>query len=81
MEGFTDPLLSKVTKAAAAAWCKPGVVTAYLGGEITATIDGASVTGIKKLSGYATPVAADVAMFLVIRGTRAIQYVAIGKFG
>lgn len=77
---FTDPLLSKVGKAGSAAWCKTGVVTVYSGGEITATIDGASVTGIKKAAGY-TPTVADVAIFLIVRGTKAVQYVAIDKFG
>lgn len=80
MEGFTDPLLAKVSRAAAAAWCKTGTVTAYSGGSITALIDGATVTGIKKAAGY-TPTVADVAIFLIVRGTRAVQYVAIDKFG
>jgi hypothetical protein len=60
---------------------KTGEVTAFSGGLIAATIDDATVTGIHRLAvAYPTPVAGDVALFAVMRGSKgSVQYVAIGK--
>jgi len=76
---WIDPFLTAADRARRAPWCKVGVVTAFSGGVITATIDGASVTDIHRVAiAYPTPTNGDVALFAVIRGTSAVQYVAVG---
>lgn len=69
----------KTTKAAEARWLVTGVVTGYATGVITATIDGATIGNIRRVSTWVTPAAADVGLFAVVRGTSSVQYVGIGK--
>ena len=59
---------------------KSGTVTAYNAGtgDITATIDGGSIEEIRRVSTYTTPANGDNALFAVVRGDTAVQYVAIG---
>lgn len=78
MSDFVDPFSAEIEKAGQARWFKTGVVTAYAT-TITATIDGVSVDGIHRIAvSYPTPAVNDVALFAVVRGTRSVQYVAIG---
>jgi len=59
---------------------KTGTVTAFSGGLITATIDGATVENIHRLAeAYASPANGHNVLIAVVRHTTgAVQYVALG---
>lgn len=65
--------------AAGSRWLTIGTVTAYSGGRITATIDGASVANIRRCTTWVTPANGDVALFAVVRGSASVQYIGIDK--
>lgn len=82
LTGFVDPLNEDLERARGARWCTTGVVTAYTGGLITATVDGGPVPNIRRVTtSYPTPAVGHVVLLAVVRGTRAVQYVAIGPIG
>lgn len=60
-------------------WFVLGVVTAFASNQITATIDGASITGIRRIASWTTPAATDVGLFAVVRGSKSVQYIGVGK--
>jgi hypothetical protein len=60
-------------------WLVVGVVTAYAANRITATIDGTSISNIRRCSTWTTPLVNDVALFGVIRGTSSVTYVGIDR--
>jgi hypothetical protein len=74
---LADALLTRAALAADARWFCVGVVTAYSAGGITATIDGATVAGIRRASPW-TPQAGQVALFAVARTGTAVTYFGLG---
>lgn len=76
---LADAVAEMFTEARDARAHTTGVVTAYSGGLITATVDGGPVTGIRRIPGsYPSPTAGDVVLLAVVRSTSSVQYVALG---
>jgi hypothetical protein len=76
---LADAMARRVAEAADARWLVIGVVTAFAANKITATIDGASITDIRRVASWTTPAATDVGLFGVVRGSSSVQYIGIGK--
>jgi len=67
-----------VKGAAETRWNTTGTVVAITGNSLTVTIDGADTAGVGRLTSY-TPVVADVVLVAIVRGSKSVQYTAIGK--
>lgn len=76
---MADAMSRHVDSAASARWFVTGIVTAFATNQITATIDGASIAGIRRVASWTTPAVNDVGLFAVLRGTSSVVYVGVGK--
>lgn len=77
-----NAILAKVRSAAEIRWLTIGSIAS--GGavdpnQLSLVIDGQTVTKVRRLASYASPVAYDVVLVGVVRGTSSVQYLAIGK--
>lgn len=78
-EALASAVARETVRAAGARWLTIGVVTAFGSNQITATIDGAPVANIRRISSWTAPAASDVGLFAVVRGSSSVQYVGLGK--
>lgn len=78
MSALAEALVASFATAADARWFVIGRVTAYAASRVTATIDGASVPGIRKVASWPTPAAGQVALFGAVRSGTTVQYLGLG---